>query len=494
MAFPPQYAAKGHFYVYYINNSGDIVISRFTKKANNADEADPSSEEVLLTLPHPGESNHNGGQLAFSLTDGFLYIATGDGGGADDEHGNGQNTLSLLGKVLRIDVESDPGTEKYVSPSSNPFFGLNGYRGEIWAIGTRNPWRFAFDRQTGDLYVGDVGQGNYEEVNFQPSTSSGGENYGWNTMEGQHCFTDANCDQTGLTLPVHEYDHSEGCSITGGRVHRGATSASLDGIYFYGDFCSGKIWGLRRNGSTWENHEFSDTDLNISSFGEDEAGNLYVIDLNGDIYLLNDTPPCAKLTVLSVPRAVTFKPTSTRAARKTIRVTLNNRTGVAVQINSISALSSEFSIIADGIRPRLPLEIPNGRRRTLSVRLERAIGLPQFLVNSPYFQIATDINGCAPVNTASELVGRWPIEAIQKITELNKAREMLLKQNSAIVRTQIFDLSGHAVLDALSESIVTPQELLQDKHLAPGVYLYMTTIQSWDGKVYGNTASKFIVP
>jgi hypothetical protein len=494
MAFPPQYATKGHFYVYYINKSGDIVIARFKRKANTADEADPSSEEILLTIPHPGESNHNGGQIAFSPTDGFLYIATGDGGGSNDQHENGQNTLSLLGKILRIDVESDPGNEKYLVPLSNPFVGVTGYREEIWAVGTRNPWRVSFDRQAGDFYIGDVGQGGYEEIDFQPASSTGGENYGWNTMEGEHCFVEANCDQTGLTLPIHEYDHSDGCSVTGGYVHRGSAATSLNGIYFYADFCSGKIWGLRRDGSNWENHEFLDTNLHISSFGEDEAGNLFALDINGAIYLVTDTPPCAKLTASSVPRAVTFKPTASRAARKTIRVTLNNRTGAPVRVENIAVPSLEFLIIADGIRPRLPLDIPNGRRRTISVRLERSIGLPPLTVNNPYFQITTDMNGCAPVNTASELVGRWPIEAIQKFDELTKQREIYLKQNSAIVRTQIFDLSGHAVLDTLSEALMTPPEALKGKRLAPGVYLYMTTLQSWDGKIYRNSVSKFIVP
>ena len=186
----------------------------------NPDVADPNSEQVVLSVAQP-YSNHNGGQLAFGPNDGYLYIGMGDGGSGGDPENRAQNPAELLGKMLRIDVETgSPVT--YTVPATNPFLGTPAYRGEIWALGLRNPWRFAFDRLTGDLYIGDVGQNQYEEVDFQPASSAGGENYGWRIMEGFHCYNPANCQTTGLTLPVVEYDHGQGCSITGGVVYRGA--------------------------------------------------------------------------------------------------------------------------------------------------------------------------------------------------------------------------------------------------------------------------------
>lgn len=201
----------------------------------------------------------------------MLYIALGDGGSAGDPLGHGQNRASLLGTIVRIDVEA--GVAPYAIPPDNPF------GDEVWAFGLRNPWRFSFDRTTGDLFIADVGQARFEEVNVQPAASSGGENYGWNVMEGLHCFGADACDQRGLTLPVVEYGREGGnCSVTGGFVYRGSAHPALLGIYLYGDFCSGRIWGLRRVGATWENQVLLETSLRISTFGEDEAGNVYVAD------------------------------------------------------------------------------------------------------------------------------------------------------------------------------------------------------------------------
>src|SRR4030095_15339060 len=216
VAFPPNYANKGHFYVNYTNNDGNTVIARY-RVTSDPDVANLNSEEILLTIEQPF-ANHNGGQIAFG-PDGYLYIGMGDGGSAGDPQGNGQRPETLLGKLLRIDVES--GMTPYAVPSNNPFVQSRFYHGEIWALGLRNPWRFSFDRQTGDLYLGDVGQGSYEEINFQSRASFGGENYGWNIMEGKHCFNSDSCNQTGLVLPIVEYSHSEGCSVTGGVVYRG---------------------------------------------------------------------------------------------------------------------------------------------------------------------------------------------------------------------------------------------------------------------------------
>jgi glucose/arabinose dehydrogenase len=307
VAFPPDYATRGYFYVDYTDANGDTVVSRF-HLTPDPDVADPSSEEIILTEDQP-YANHNGGQLAFG-PDGYLYIGLGDGGSGGDPLGNGQNPATLLGAILRIDVEPHAvsfsathrlyfplialqgagGALAYRIPPTNPFTQTAGYRDEIWAWGLRNPWRFSFDRGTGDLYIGDVGQGAYEEIDFQSVASPGGENYGWAVMEGAHCYPSGPCDSTGLVLPVAEYAHSQGCAAaTGGVVYRGP-NPDLQGIYFYGDYCSGRVWGLRQEGGMWTTQELADTSLNVASFGEDEAGNVYVADLNGSVYQLVQGP------------------------------------------------------------------------------------------------------------------------------------------------------------------------------------------------------------
>lgn len=288
VAFPPQYNVKGYFYVYYTNNAGDNVVSRFYLSSDNPDQANPGSEELVLYLHHPSQPNHNGGQLAFG-PDGYFYIGTGDGGGGGDPLRNAQNTESLLGKILRIDVEA--GAETYQIPDDNPFKDQSGYRPEIWALGLRNPWRFSFDRQTGDLYIADVGQGSFEEVNYQPASSQGGENYGWNIMEGPECFQSGTCNQSGLTLPVFSYQTrvENTCAVTGGHVYRGSVNPTWQGVYFFGDFCSGAIWGLQREGESWENSGLANTSLKITSFGEDQAGELYVADQSGTVYAIQNT-------------------------------------------------------------------------------------------------------------------------------------------------------------------------------------------------------------
>ena len=228
----------------------------------------------------------------------------GDGGGGGDPLGNAQDPSSLKGKLLRIDVEMSSGntgsgvgdyvyyypvffgslsTKPYAIPVDNPFVENSDFRPEIWALGLRNPWRFSFDRSTGDLFIGDVGQGRWEEVNYQPASSSGGENYGWNIMEGEECYNAASCDTTGLTLPVHVYQiySSDHCAVTGGYVYRGGDYPDLGGVYIYGDFCSGDIWGLQQDGDQWQNEPLAATSYRISSFGEDEAGEIYLTDLAG---------------------------------------------------------------------------------------------------------------------------------------------------------------------------------------------------------------------
>jgi glucose/arabinose dehydrogenase len=276
LAFPPGYATTGRFYVNYTRiPDGATVIARYQRTAN-PNVADPASDNILLTIPQPA-ANHNGGQLAFG-PDGFLYIGMGDGGGAGD---TAQTPGSLLGKILRIDVES--GVSPYAIPATNPFVLNLAYRGEIWALGLRNPWRFSFDRQTGDLYIADVGQSSFEEVDFQAAGSAGRQNYGWNIMEGARCFGNPACSSTGLVLPVAEYDHGQGCSITGGFVYRGQAYPRIQGVYLYADFCSGRFWGLKNDNTVWRNELLLAEPHSISSFGEDEAGNLYATDLAAGI-------------------------------------------------------------------------------------------------------------------------------------------------------------------------------------------------------------------
>jgi glucose/arabinose dehydrogenase len=283
VAFHPSYAANGHFYVDYTNTAGNTVIARYTVSAN-PNVADSGSAVVLLTITQPF-ANHNGGQLQFG-PDGYLYIGMGDGGSGGDPLNNGQNLGTLLGKMLRIDVD---GGSPYAIPLDNPFVSNPSALDEIWAWGLRNPWRFSFDRATGDLFIADVGQASWEEVDVQPAGSAGGENYGWRLMEGMHCYDPpTNCNDGSLTLPIIEYDHSLGCSITGGYRYRGTQIPTLQGVYLYGDLCSGRIWGAHENGmGGWVTQELFDTVYTITTFGEDEAGEIYFAHYdatNGAIY------------------------------------------------------------------------------------------------------------------------------------------------------------------------------------------------------------------
>ena len=286
IAFHPDYEHNGYFYVDYTKKpNGDTVTARYHVSAN-PNVADSASEVPLLTI-NQDFANHNGGQLAFG-PDGYLYIGTGDGGSGGDPNNRAQSPNSLLGKLLRIDV--DHGTP-YGIPASNPFVSNSAVRDEIWAFGLRNPWRFSFDHLTGDLIIADVGQDSWEEINFQSNASSGGENYGWSCYEGTHVYNAGrNCTAYGnLTGPVLEYAHgpndSIGCSVTGGYRYRGSRYPALEGIYLYADFCTGMIWGATRSGSTWTSSLLTDTSYAISSFGEDESGELYLASYSdGRIY------------------------------------------------------------------------------------------------------------------------------------------------------------------------------------------------------------------
>lgn len=276
LAFHPRYRENGYFYVNYIDADGNTVVARFTAADGRGD---PGSEKVILYQKQPA-ANHNGGMLTFG-PDGYLYIGLGDGGGAGDSFGTGQNLETLLGKILRIDVDNgDP----YAIPPDNPFVNNSAARPEIFSYGVRNPWRFSFDRATGDLYIADVGQNQYEWVLFRPSGQQGGENFGWPILEGKNCFQQANCDRTGITEAVLDYPHSEGCTVVGGYVYRGQQYPALQGGYVFGDFCSGRMWVMARAADgNFAMYDMLKSSASISSFGEDEAGELYMTDLAGGV-------------------------------------------------------------------------------------------------------------------------------------------------------------------------------------------------------------------
>lgn len=280
IALDPNYGRNGIFYLNYSDSGGDTVIARYVANEDRK-SADPDSEQIILTYEQP-YSNHNGGNLVFG-PDGFLYIGLGDGGSGGDPEMRAQNPDTLLGKMLRIAVQDQ---KVYAIPTDNPFTGGGG-RAEIWAIGLRNPWRYSFDRLTGDLWIADVGQGNWEEINFSPANSKPGLNFGWHYREGTHPFKGEPPQPADLINPIYEYDHSMGCSVTGGYVYRGEELPEWFGVYVFGDFCSGKVWGIlpAENGN-WIVDLLFETGVNISSFGEDVFGEIYMISHNGTLFQL----------------------------------------------------------------------------------------------------------------------------------------------------------------------------------------------------------------
>jgi hypothetical protein len=282
LAFHPDYADNGRFYVDYTDPQGDTRVVAYRVSASNPDLADASSGDTILSVEQPF-SNHNGGLVTFG-PDGMLYVGLGDGGSGGDPRGNGQNRQTLLGTILRLDVD---GGSPYRVPPDNPFVGQAGFRDEIWAWGLRNPWRYSFDPPSGLLYIADVGQSDWEEVDAEPATA-GGLNYGWNVMEGRHCYGASSCDSTGLVQPILEYGHDQGCSITGGFVYRGSAMPELRGTYFYSDYCSGWLRSLRFEGNAVTAERSWDVGAlgQVLSFGEDAAGELYALSANGTVYRL----------------------------------------------------------------------------------------------------------------------------------------------------------------------------------------------------------------
>ena len=290
IAFDPRYATNGYVYLYFIDVDQNIVIQRFTRSPN-ANVLDPLSGLVIIRIPHPTFTNHFGGLVAFGA-DGYLYLGTGDGGGGGDPFGNAQNLNVLLGKLLRLDVSAATIAQPYAIPSSNPYAGQAGRRGEIWAAGLRNPWRFTFDGN--QTIIADVGQDTREEVNIAASGAAG-LNYGWNIVEGSACYNASACNRSGLTAPAFDYEHgnnnANGCSITGGFVYRGTALPELAGRYFYSDYCTGFLKSVVPNsggGGFTEQRDWAITGLgNILSFGRDGAGELYLIAGSGKIYRIS---------------------------------------------------------------------------------------------------------------------------------------------------------------------------------------------------------------
>jgi len=275
VAFHPHYVENGRFFVYYTARDASVTLAEYRVSPDDPNRADPGSGTVLFSYPHADFPNHNGGLLLFG-PDGYLYMGTGDGGGAGDPNGNAQNLGSVKGKLLRFDVDHGA---PYAIPPDNPFVGRSDARPEVWDYGLRNPWRFSFDALTGDLWIGDVGQDAWEEIDLQPAGTPGGQNFGWNVMEGMHCYPPGSaCTPVG-TLPVAEYGHDLGCAIIGGYVYRGSQSPALYGVYLFADNCSGRIWALYQDQSgAWQRAELLHTSMQISSFGEDESDELYLLD------------------------------------------------------------------------------------------------------------------------------------------------------------------------------------------------------------------------
>ena len=280
LAFHPDYATNGRFYVDYTDRNGDIRVAEYTARDGVADR---TTARGLLDIPHPA-TNHNGGQLAFG-PDGYLYVGLGDGGGGDPQ-GNARNPQALLAKILRLDVDTPPADgQRYAIPATNPFAPGSARAGqaapEVWAVGLRNPWRFSFDATWGDLYIADVGAGTWEEIDRQPGDSAGGEDYGWNIMEGRSCLSDPNCDQRPFVMPIAQYGHDQGCAVVGGYVYRGTRQPELQGVYVFADYCSGRMFTLQVDEGTTTPKPVLDSGIAISSFGQAEDGELYLTDLSG---------------------------------------------------------------------------------------------------------------------------------------------------------------------------------------------------------------------
>ncbi|MDX1984707.1 MAG: PQQ-dependent sugar dehydrogenase [Bryobacteraceae bacterium] len=439
LAFPPGFEGKRYFYVNYTNpNCTESVIARY--RLSGDDVADTNSEEVILRQAQPF-TNHNGGQLQFG-PDGYLYIGLGDGGSGGDPRNSGQTRDVWLGKMLRIDTES--GVQPYAVPASNPFVADSRYRPEIWALGLRNPWRFSFDRETGDLWIADVGQNRAEEINFQSALSTGGENYGWRLMEGMSCFNpSSNCDRAGLTLPVHEYTRGQGdVSVTGGYVYRGARWPSLRGTYIYGDYASGRIWGIRRDGGLFNNRLLIDSDFAVSTFGEGEDGEIYVADHGGGkLHRIEAAGARPSLTSRSIVNAASFE--------------------VGLTPGSVAALFTAGLQAREGITSASSLPLP---RMLDDVRV--AING----VDAPLYDVA-NVNGVEQVNFQApfELTGSTATVTVSR----GGAASNPVTVPVLAVQPGVFALDGTdaIIVDPVTNSLVTRRRPLRRGET---VYFYAT--------------------
>lgn len=331
LAFDPDYKTNGYFYVNYIGLNDSTHISRFSVTAANPDIADPGSEFNLFTIFQP-YVNHNGGDLIFG-PDGYLYIGLGDGGSGGDPGNRAQNLSELLGKILRIDIHQG---SPYSIPVTNPFYNSTTARNEIWALGFRNPWRFSFDRLTGDLWIADVGQNLYEEIDFQPASSTGGENYGWRCYEGNAEYNTVGCNSSSSYIfPVYAYPHGPECSVIGGYVYRTSPSSLFYGNYFFSDYCSDRIWTLHNVSGTWSVTELGQfTGNNFSTFGEDVTGNLYIAGLtSGTIYRISDSPTALNQPQSSSKVTVTYLPGTGK-----VIIDANKNTGAEIQFTVFNTI------------------------------------------------------------------------------------------------------------------------------------------------------------
>ena len=351
VAFHPEHGTNGLFYVYYTRGTFFSRVSEF-RVSGDPNVADVESERVLWEVSQPA-TNHNGGQLAFG-PDGMLYVGLGDGGGGGDTFRNGQDPTTWLAAILRIDVDARTAGLQYGIPPDNPFVGNSqDWREDIWAYGLRNPWRFSFDRKSGQLWAGDVGQSLWEEVDVIEK----GANYGWNRMEGFHCFSpQTNCDTVGLTLPVFEYGHDVGASITGGYVYRAARLSGLYGVYIYGDFVSKRIWGLRyEEDKVRSNDLIATSPSSISSFGEDESGEVYIVGFEGPIYLIELLPGEMPTAVLSeegeLPQAHALHQNYPNPFNPSTTISFTVATSGPVELSVFDLLGRRVRILTEGPRP-----------------------------------------------------------------------------------------------------------------------------------------------
>lgn len=342
IAFHPQYKTNGYFYVNYVGKGDSTHISRFNLNSGNPNLADPQSELKLLTIFQP-YANHNGGDLCFG-PDGYLYIGLGDGGLEGDPGNRAQNPMEFLGKMLRIDVDNG---NPYSIPVTNPFYNSTTTLGEIWALGLRNPWRFSFDRFTGDLWIADVGQDAIEEIDFQHADSKGGENYGWRCYEGNQVYNSTGCSSANLmTFPIYTYPHGAECSVTGGYVYRGSSLSPFYGYYFFADYCSDRIWTLHQESGNWLKTDFGQyTGNNFSTFGEDAMGNLYIAGLKtGTIYRIIDQS--TGITLIKKPNEISViqSPFSDKIRIETIR---NDRHEIHLSVHDVKGINLYQAVIYD---------------------------------------------------------------------------------------------------------------------------------------------------